>query len=47
MTWQAVPVQRVVIFGPPAVGKMTIGRRVVELSGFRLFHNHAMIEPLL
>lgn len=26
---------------------MTIGRRVVERSGFRLFHNHAMIEPLL
>lgn len=39
--------QLVVIFGPPAVGKMTIGRRVVERSGFRLFHNHAMIEPLL
>ncbi|USQ80534.1 AAA family ATPase [Ornithinimicrobium faecis] len=37
----------VVIFGPPAVGKMTIGRRVVERSQFRLFHNHAMIEPLL
>lgn len=46
-TWQAVWVQLVVIFGPPAVGKMTIGRRVVERSEFRLFHNHAMIEPLL
>lgn len=39
--------QLVVIFGPPAVGKMTVGRAVVERSGFRLFHNHAMIEPLL
>ena len=39
--------QLLVIFGPPAVGKMTIGRRVVERSGFRLFHNHALIEPLL
>ena len=37
----------VVIFGPPAVGKMTIGRRVVERTGFRLLHNHALIEPLL
>ena len=35
------------IFGPPAVGKMTIGRRVVERTGFRLLHNHALIEPLL
>jgi hypothetical protein len=42
-----VLVQLVVIFGPPAVGKMTIGRRVAEHSGFRLFHNHAIIEPLL
>lgn len=37
----------VVIFGPPAVGKMTIGRGVVERTGFRLLHNHALIEPLL
>lgn len=39
--------QLVVIFGPPAVGKMTIGRAIAERSGFRLFHNHALIEPLL
>lgn len=37
----------VVLFGPPAVGKMTIGRHLVERSAFRLFHNHALIEPLL
>ena len=36
-----------VIFGPPAVGKMTVGRAVAARSGFRLFHNHATIEPLL
>ncbi|SOC55279.1 AAA family ATPase [Ornithinimicrobium cerasi] len=36
-----------VLFGPPAVGKMTIGRAVVENSSFRLFHNHMTIEPLL
>lgn len=35
------------IFGPPAVGKMTVGREVVARSGFRLFHNHAVLEPLL
>lgn len=36
-----------VIFGPPAVGKMTVGRAVAEASGFRLFHNHMTIEPLI
>ncbi|MCK0112849.1 AAA family ATPase [Ornithinimicrobium sp. F0845] len=36
-----------VLFGPPAVGKMTIGRAVAESSSFRLFHNHMTIEPLL
>jgi hypothetical protein len=36
----------VVVFGPPAVGKMTVGRAVCESSDFRLFHNHHTIEPL-
>lgn len=35
-----------VLFGPPAVGKMTVGRAVCERSDFRLFHNHHTIEPL-
>lgn len=37
----------VCIIGPPAVGKMTVGREVCDRSGFRLFHNHMSIEPLL
>lgn len=36
-----------VVFGPPSVGKMTVGRAVAARSSFRLFHNHAVIEPLL
>lgn len=36
-----------VIFGPPAVGKMTVGRAIAAASDFRLFHNHMTIEPLL
>jgi hypothetical protein len=36
-----------VVFGPPAVGKMTVGQAIVDAGGFRLFHNHATIEPLL
>lgn len=35
-----------VLFGPPAVGKMTVGRAITSLSDFRLFHNHHTIEPL-
>ena len=35
------------IIGPPAVGKMTVGRAVCARMGFRLFHNHHTIEPLL
>lgn len=35
-----------VIFGPPAVGKMTVGRALCERTDFRLFLNHHTIEPL-
>ena len=41
-----------VLFGPPAVGKMTVGRAVCARSAlgpgpvWRLFHNHHTIEPL-
>jgi len=35
------------VFGPPAVGKMTVGRAIAEASDFRLFHNHHLLEPLL
>jgi hypothetical protein len=37
----------VIIFGPAAVGKMTVGHALCELTGFKLFHNHATIEPVL
>jgi hypothetical protein len=36
-----------VVFGPPAVGKMTVGRAIAAAGGYRLFHNHHTIEPLL
>ena len=37
----------VIIFGPPAVGKMTVGSELAKLTGLKLFHNHMTIEPLL
>ena len=36
-----------IVIGPPAVGKMTVGRAICSASDFRLFHNHHTIEPLL
>ncbi|SJN22832.1 AAA family ATPase [Luteococcus japonicus] len=36
-----------IVFGPPAVGKMSIGRAVCARTSFHLFHNHMTIEPLL
>lgn len=36
-----------IVIGPPAVGKMTVGRAVADRSSFRLFHNHHTIELLL
>ena len=37
----------VVIFGPPAVGKMTVGHELCRRTGFKLFHNHMTVEPLV
>jgi hypothetical protein len=34
----------VVIFGPPAVGKMTVGMELERLTGLRLFHNHMTVD---
>lgn len=37
----------VVLFGPPAVGKMTVGLELADRTGLLLFHNHMSIEPAL
>ena len=37
----------VVIFGPPAVGKMTVGMELERLTGLPLFHNHMTVDPVL
>jgi hypothetical protein len=34
------------IFGPQAVGKMTVGHELEELTELKLFHNHMTIELL-
>jgi len=37
----------VFIHGPAAAGKLTVGRALQELTGFRLFHNHLVVDTLL
>ena len=34
----------VIIFGPQAVGKMTVGQELQKLTNFKLFHNHMTID---
>ena len=34
----------VVIIGPQAVGKMTVGQELAKLTGYKLFYNHMTIE---
>jgi hypothetical protein len=36
-----------VIVGPPAVGKMTVGHEIAQRTGLRLFHNHHTIDLVL
>jgi broad-specificity NMP kinase len=37
----------ILIFGPPAVGKMTVGDAIRTKTGIPLMHNHLAIEPAL
>ena len=30
----------ILLYGPPAVGKLTIAKEIARLTGFKLFHAH-------
>lgn len=34
----------VLLFGPQAVGKMTVGQELEKITGLKLFHNHMTID---
>ena len=34
----------VLLYGPPAVGKLTVATELAELTGFKVFHNHLSID---
>lgn len=36
-----------ILFGPPAVGKMTIGNLIEEQTDFKLFHNHMIMDGVM
>jgi hypothetical protein len=40
-------VKFIIIFGPPAVGKMAVGMELSKQTGFKLLHNHMTIELLI
>ena len=43
----AVPAPRLVfLYGPPAVGKLTVARAIAEREPFRILHNHLTIDPV-
>ena len=37
----------IIIFGPLAVGKMTVGQELEKITNLKLFHNHMTIDLLL
>ncbi len=35
-----------IIYGAPAVGKLTVANEVAKLTGFKVFHNHLSIDAI-
>jgi predicted kinase len=34
----------ILLYGPPAVGKLTIAQEIARLTGFKVFHNHLTVN---
>lgn len=34
----------IIVFGPPAVGKMSVGQELSKLTGYPLLHNHMTVD---
>lgn len=37
----------IIVFGPQAVGKMTVGQELAKITDLKLFHNHMTIELVI
>lgn len=36
--------KEVIVYGPPAVGKLTVATELAEQTGYKLFHNHLTVD---
>lgn len=36
-----------ILFGPAAVGKATVGRIIAKITNFKLFHNHMIMDGII
>ena len=36
----------IVIYGPPAVGKLTVANHLAKLTGYKVFHNHYSLDAV-
>ena len=34
----------IVIYGPPAAGKLTVSKELSRITGYKVFHNHLAID---
>ena len=41
---EGIFIKFVLIFGPQAVGKMTVGQELTKITDLKLFHNHMTID---
>lgn len=44
---ELIIMELIFIYGPAVVGKLTIGRELAKLTGFRLFHNHLTVDAIM
>jgi hypothetical protein len=44
---QAATVKLIFIYGAPATGKLTVGKELARLTGYKLHHNHMAIDLAL
>jgi AAA domain len=40
------PMRLIFIYGPPASGKLTVGRLLAKRTGLALFHNHLVVDAV-
>jgi len=39
-----VDMKMIFLYGPPAVGKLTVAKELAKITGYKLFHNHLTVD---